>query len=292
MKGMVKCVNKMQLRVATWNIGSLLGFACDDAWYLRYQAALETLSELNLDVLCVQELPGNMDAVFRFSRDLDLPFYVFKELSVGSKGSDVTGIGVFSRFPIELLDEHVMHNPCYQFPHRSALGALGTMRPERTHDKAFICTNVAGVVVITGHALPLHRYGIDPQVLGDSYKRLADWIVGKAEGSFPVVVAGDFNLANLDAVMPALPIVFTSAVEGATRPESEVQHDYIFASSFMDAQETRIVEAYSKSAGGKGPLFDHRMVFAEFFFEGDNLAKHREAFVAAYRDELSSAGLL
>lgn len=279
---MTRNIGKLSMRIASWNIGSLTNSACDDSRYLRYRTALETLRRLSLDVLCVQETPGDAGTVFRFSRDLGLPFYVFKELSgCGGEGGTM-GIGVFSRFPVELLDEYVMPNPCYQFPK----GPFGAAHPERTHDKAFVCVNVSGVVVVSGHALPLHRYGIDPQVFGDSYEQLASWIVGKAEGGVPVVAAGDFNLANAAEAMPALFGAFENAVPGATRPKSGAQHDYILVSPLVEAGKADIVEARSESADCQEPLFDHRIVFAELAVMRGDLVEHGEMFAKAYQDEL------
>jgi endonuclease/exonuclease/phosphatase family metal-dependent hydrolase len=181
-----------RLKVLTWNIWWRFG-----PWESRGPAILETLNELDADLIALQEVWG--DGVNNFAAELaaELDYQCVFHSSMQVNGSEF-GNAILSRWPIEISKATMLHGK-----NETGEGRLG------------LYANIAGprgvVPIISTH---LNWRFEQSHVRQRQVMDLAKFIDSKRPWSFPPILCGDFNAEPDSDEIRMLKGLTTCPVEG------------------------------------------------------------------------------
>lgn len=216
-----------QLKIATWNIGSLTERAENES------VLLSQIKNLDADIICFQEFPDNDELTSLITQTGNFEYHkiVISSPSHVDKYHDM-GIAFFSKTK---PDDIIMHKLIK--PYESLISFYG--HSERLHDKYYMALVFNNMIIITGHGFPCIRY-CSPYyqykeelmehwsnycVSGIEYKHsfddLDDWIVSikNRYPDFTIIIAADFNIDRQLDYLPKSSKYFYDVFEGQiTRP--------------------------------------------------------------------------
>lgn len=112
------------MRFATWNIGSSYRGGESSFVYMA-----DTILACRPDVLALQELWTDDGYLQALSKQLDMPYYIIKELSPAHQIQGRMGIGLFSTVEIQKKERFVLCNPQIQATLSPSIATESTSSP-------------------------------------------------------------------------------------------------------------------------------------------------------------------
>ena len=216
-----------QLKIATWNIGSMPEKEGNEALFLTAAA------ELDADILCLQEFPED-DRLVRQLREQGR--FAYSETLMTSQShvgkAHRMGIALFSRTRPEEVFTHQLVRPF-----ESLVSFYG--RREELHAKSFMAAVFREFVVVTGHGFPCvrycsprfeyreemtedwGRYCVSGAEYGITFEDLDRWLDGvrRRYEPLPVFIPADFNVDRQLDYLPESRKHFSDVFDGeVTRP--------------------------------------------------------------------------
>ena len=183
----------LKLRLACWNIGSLLGDLMANA--PQVEAALEKIQP---DVICLQEFPDVPAFLQRLKQNAGYEHHLFCKTSESHVGENVDmGICILSKYP--LGEGKILHldKPVERIFYEG--------REEFWHDKYFLMAQVncaeKEFYIVTGHSFPFYRYGLKDSEHGFVFRQIDGWLAQHLQGK-EYIIAADFNSADPLPFMP------------------------------------------------------------------------------------------
>ena len=222
-----------KIKIATWNIGSLSEQKENES------VLLSQVTELNADILCLQEFPDNDELAAKINLAGN---YMYHKIVISSPShvdkKHNMGIAIFSKIePYDIIVHKLIK------PYESLTTFFGQC--ESLHDKRYMAAVFDQFILITGHGFPCVRYcspyiqykkaqldhWSDFCVSGVEYKNtfedLDNWIISIKE-TYPastIIIAADFNIDRQLDFLPKSRNYFYDVFEGQiTRPEQYYMH--------------------------------------------------------------------
>ena len=214
-----------RVTIATWNVGSIHESNENKDLFLS------SFDKLDSDVLCLQELPKDLQLFAEIREKGHYLDYCFVSCCRSHIGLHLEmGIALFSR---NKIDETSFYKLKKVYNHLTTFDG----NVEQIHDKFFLSAKIADDIYVCGHGFPAFRY-IRPQfkyseIEKEKWKEFCvreedyaltfagvqDWILDLSEKGRSIVIAGDFNVENPLKEMPVLNNSFFDIFSGImTRP--------------------------------------------------------------------------
>ena len=215
------------LRVATWNVGGIVGPVS------LVRTLRDTVAAHRFDLLAMQEFPFSQDsdgALPEAALAIGLPCNYGWPLSASHRSNyERLGLAILSRYPIARSKKTV-------FPNEKSSVRRTYGEKWSDHDKGLLETTLLidsqTMIFGTAHLPPFHRLGregTDPE-FAPVWEVLAQSMNSAAK--YPSVFAGDFNTEHLSQLFRRHSVsdTFTVLINRATRPSGK-KHDNIVCSS-------------------------------------------------------------
>lgn len=218
----------MKIKIGTWNISegieaewNLSDGIKDGDKYIEtdlIKEVIKKINELDLDVLCFQEFPVEIDGKELLKEKIYNETSFKYSVMIGTapsflfKGGNV-GVCIFSKYPIIQEKKLLFNNP-----NLSKISKSG--KEYFTFDKGIVLARIQlpndEMTVISGHAIAFRPFGKTSDDYPESYKPLEDLICENCINDNKLIACGDFNSTHLYDLIPKISEKVNDIVEGIT----------------------------------------------------------------------------
>lgn len=185
----------INIKLATWNVGSLL---CD--LDKNTDTLIQALSLDSPDVFCAQELPFSSELWDKIKQNCGFEYFYYYKTSRShvAEGWDM-GVGIFSKYPFGKVYVRELTLPTERIFYNG--------REETWHRKYYLSTRLfvddGELTLFTGHGFPFYRYGLLEEEHSLVYGEIDSFVSEYSSGE-RFVICTDFNAYNAVRFMPCV----------------------------------------------------------------------------------------
>lgn len=248
-----------KLNIATWNLSGGITAEIEGDLYFdqmkqdlkntKIKDIIETINNLNIDVLAVQEIITSPNFfIEEMCNKTQLKFFAnFEQHDNHLVGNTRMGVAILSKYEIEKTECFMFENPKLTITTKSG-------KTYSSHDKgairASIKVNQTSFNIITLQGLPFHRFNSNIADYPAYYKRLEDMCLSLNN----FIVLGDFNTDKFGTIFSSLKNVVVNMIDTITTIDGK-KVDNIISSKDISVKNVKLHENFS----------DHFLITAEIY---------------------------